>query len=63
MAEKELSDLFAPIVKELIFMLLTVADKNNYDRDSFVKAFAKMFKTISEIATFETFEKGGDDNG
>lgn len=53
MAEKELSDLFSPIVQELTSTLCSVADENNYDRDSFVKAFAKMFEIMSEISTFK----------
>ena len=60
MNEKELSDLFSPIVQELTSTLCSVADENNYDRDSFVKAFAKMFEVMSEISTFK---KGGENNG
>ena len=53
MAEKELFNLFSPIVQELTSALCSVADENNYDRDSFVKAFAKMFEVMSEISTFK----------
>ena len=60
MAEKELFDLFSPIVQELTSKLCSVADENNYDRDSFVKAFAKIFEVMSEISTFK---KGGENNG
>lgn len=60
MAEKELFDLFSPIVQELTSTLCSVADENNYDRDSFVKAFAKIFEVMSEISTFK---KGGENNG
>lgn len=60
MTEKELSDLFSPIVQELTSTLCSVADENNYDRDSFIKEFAKMFDVMSEICTFK---KGGGNNG
>ena len=60
MAEKELYDLFSPIVQELISTLCSIADENNYDRDSFVKALAKMLEVMSEICTFK---KGGENNG
>ena len=60
MAEKELSKLFSPITQELLSTLCSVADENNYDRDIFVKAFAKMFEVMSEISTFK---KGGENNG
>ena len=60
MAEKELSDLFSPIVQELTSTLCSVADENNYDRDSFIKGFAKMFDVMSELSTFK---KGGENNG
>lgn len=53
MAEKELSKLFSPITQELLSTLCSVADENNYDRDSFIEAFAKLFKVISETSTFE----------
>lgn len=60
MTEKELSELFSPIVQELISTLCSVADENNYDRDSFIQAFAKMFEIMSEITTFK---KMSDNNG
>ena len=53
MAEKELSKLFSTITQELLSTLCSVADENNYDRDSFIEAFAKLFKVISETSTFE----------
>ena len=59
MAEKELFDLFSPIVQELTSTLCSVADENNYDRDNFVKEFAKMFEVMSAISTFK---KGGENN-
>lgn len=55
MNEPKLSEMFAPITGDLIAKLCVVADKYNYDRDSFIQAFAKMFTTISEISTFENY--------
>ena len=55
MAEKNLSNLFSPITEELIYKLCSVADENNYDRDSFIEAFAKLFKVVSETSTFKKY--------
>lgn len=35
---------------------IRIADEGNYERDSFVKASAEMFKMITEISTFENFK-------
>ena len=52
---KKLSNLFSPITEELIYKLCSVADENNYDRDSFIEAFAKLFKVVSETSTFKKY--------
>lgn len=36
--------------------VIHIADEGNYERDSFVKASAEMFKMITEISTFENFK-------
>lgn len=36
--------------------LIRIADEENYDRDSFVKASADMFATMAEISTFKEFD-------
>lgn len=36
--------------------LIHIADEENYDRDSFVKASAAMFKTMATISTFRAFK-------
>lgn len=41
--------------------LIHIADEENYDRDSFVKASADMFQTMAAISTFRDFKKAKDD--
>lgn len=36
--------------------LIHIADEENYDRDSFVKASADMFQTMATISTFRAFK-------
>lgn len=36
--------------------VIRIADEGNYDRDSFVKASAEMFMTLTKISTFEKFK-------
>lgn len=36
--------------------VIHIADEDNYERDSFVKASAEMFKMMTEISTFEHFK-------
>ena len=57
MHEQGLSELFAPIVDNTLLALCAKADEFNYDRDSFIQAFASMFKTMSEVSTFERYRK------
>ena len=40
--------------------LVRIADEENYDRDSFVRASADMFLKMAEISTFERFGKEDD---
>ena len=42
MAEKEVFKLFSPITQELLSKLCSVADENNYDRDSFIELILVM---------------------
>lgn len=57
MHEQELSELFAPIVDNTLLALCAKADEFNYDRDSFIQAFASIFKVMSEVSTFERYRK------
>ena len=57
MFESKLGELYAPIFNDTISALCAKADELNYDRDSFIKAFAAMFESISVIATFENYGK------
>lgn len=46
---------------DFIRNLIRIADEENYDRDSFVKASADMFFVMTEISTFAEFDtKDGD---
>lgn len=42
-------------VHNFIQNLIRIADEENYDRDSFVKASAEMFAMMAEVCTFEEF--------
>lgn len=54
---KEPADLVKPIMDNLVSQLCEAADSINYDRDSFISTFAKMFETISEMTTFENYKR------
>lgn len=44
--------------------LIQIADEENYDRDSFVRAIADLFSGIAEISTFQEFQiKRGESDG
>lgn len=47
--------------------LVFLADKHNYDRDSFINYTSTIMSTMAEIATFENYklpdEEGGDKDG
>lgn len=57
MEEKELEEFNAVISGMLIPKLMQIADKYNIDRDSMIKFTADMLKAMSELATFEGWEK------
>lgn len=57
MFKSELGELYSQILNDTISALCAKADELNYDRDSFIKAFAEMLETISVIATFEYYGK------
>ena len=51
-------------IQSFLHDLLRIADEENYDRDSFVRASADLFATMAEISTFEHFQlEDGDTNG
>ena len=57
--KQKLSEAFKPFLHDLI----RIADEENYDRDSFVKASADMFATMAEICTFREYRvEEGDGN-
>ena len=57
-------DKFATAIKDFVHDLIRIADEENYDRDSFVRAGAEMFFTMTQIGTFESYDlDGGDGNG
>lgn len=58
LTDEEFED-FNIIVKETLNALIDCADKNNIDRDSFVKFFCAIFSTMAEVSTFENYKKGG----
>ena len=45
-------------IQSFLHDLLRIADEENYDRDSFVKASADLFETMAEVSTFEHFQLG-----
>lgn len=51
LTDTEIND-FNCIVGETITKLVECADKNNIDRDSFIRYFAAIFGTMAEISTF-----------
>lgn len=52
---------FTPVVNEVIGKLIFIADKHNIDRDNAVQHFATIFKTMTEISTFQNW--GGENSG
>lgn len=57
-------DKLATAIKVFLHDLIRIADEENYDRDSFVRAGAEMFFTMAQISTFESFDlEDGDGNG
>lgn len=40
---------------ELLDNLIRIADEENYDRSSFVRAIAEMFYLMTEISTFKEY--------
>lgn len=51
-------------IKSFLHDLIRIADEENYDRDSFIKASADMFATMAEISTFREYRlEEGDGNG
>lgn len=55
MDDKTRDKLSEAIVK-FLNELIRIADEENYDRDSFVKASADMFQTMATISTFRDFK-------
>lgn len=49
-------DALSELMCEFLNKLILLADKYNYDRDSFVAASAEMFYTMTQISTFEKFK-------
>ena len=48
---------FTPIVNDLIDKLVGIADKHSVDRDNAIKHFSVIFGTMTEISTFQDWEK------
>lgn len=44
---------------DFINNLIRIADEENYDRDSFIKASADMFLVMTEISTFAELDPKG----
>lgn len=54
-------DKLATAIKVFLRDLIRIADEENYERDSLVRAGAEMFYTMAQISTFESFDlEGGD---
>lgn len=49
-------DKLSEAVVKFLNDLLHIADEENYDRDSFVKASADIFQTMATISTFRAFK-------
>lgn len=45
---------------DYINRLVRIADEENYDRDSFIKAAVDMLDVMAEISTFEHFGTDGE---
>lgn len=56
---EEIED-FNIIVQKTLNDLIDCADKNNIDRDSFVKYFCTLFGVMAELSTFKNYKKGGE---
>ena len=52
--DKELKD-FNDIVQNTLSSLIDCADKHNIDRDSFIKYFAAILCTMTEVSTFTNY--------
>ena len=48
---------------DYINRLIRIADEENYDRDSFIKAATDMLGVMAEISTFGHFGTDGDNDG
>ncbi len=47
---------FSGAMCDFLSDVIRIADEGNYERDSFIKASAEMFKIMTEISTFENFK-------
>lgn len=54
--DKTSRDKLSGAICEFLSDVIHIADEGNYERDSFVKASAEMFKMMTEISTFENFK-------
>lgn len=52
---------FAVVVNDTIDRIISIADKHNIERDNAVQHFAAIFKTMTEISTFEGWNAGKPD--
>ena len=60
--DEKTRDKLAKAIQSFLHDLLRIADEENYDRDSFVRASADLFDTMATVSTFEHFqleEQGG----
>lgn len=55
--KKELEEINNLISHKIIPVLVRIADKYNYDRDSLIKFVANIFLNMAELSTFENFNK------
>lgn len=47
------------VTVDYINRIVRIADEENYDRDSFIRAAADMLHVLAEISTFEHFGEDG----
>ena len=60
--DEKTHDFFSECFTGTLEKLIVFADKENYDRDSLIQAFAAMFSTLVEISTFRNYKiKSSDD--